>query len=119
MRAPFGLAEAEELRRLIAAAGFGNITIRSVLGTVRFPSVERFVQDYVAGSPLAAHVAKVSDEARAALIREVGDTLKSYVAGGTLTFPIAAPPNSTPTMDQRLRARPRVPHHAPSGAGRG
>src|SRR5262249_46291112 len=29
MRAPFGLAEAEELRRLIAAAGFGDITIRS------------------------------------------------------------------------------------------
>jgi len=90
MRAPFGLAEAEELRRLIAAAGFGDITIRSVPGTVRFPSVERFVQDYVAGSPLAAHVAKVSDEARAALIREVGDTLKSYVAAGTLTFPIEA-----------------------------
>jgi ubiquinone/menaquinone biosynthesis C-methylase UbiE len=90
MRAPFGLAEAEELRRLIAAAGFGDITISSVPGTVRFPSVERFVQDYVAGSPLAAHVAKVSDEARAALIREVGDTLKPYVAGGTLTFPIEA-----------------------------
>jgi SAM-dependent methyltransferase len=90
MRAPFGLAEAEELRRLIAAVGFGDITIRSVPGTVRFPSVERFVQDYVAGSPLAAHVAKVSDEARAALIREVGDTLKPYVAGGSLTFPIEA-----------------------------
>jgi ubiquinone/menaquinone biosynthesis C-methylase UbiE len=90
MRAPFGLAEAEELRLLIAAAGFGDVTIRSVPGTVRFPSVERFVQDYVAGSPLAAHVAKVSDEARVALIRKVGDELKSYVAGGTLAFPIQA-----------------------------
>ena len=90
MRAPFGLADAEELRRLIAAAGFGDITIRSVPGTVRFPSVERFVQDYAAGSPLAAHVAKVTDEARVALLREVGAELKSYVAGGTLAFPIEA-----------------------------
>jgi ubiquinone/menaquinone biosynthesis C-methylase UbiE len=90
MRAPFGLAEGEELRRLIAAAGFSNITIQSVPGTVHFPTVERFVQDYVAGSPLAAHVAKAADEARAALIREVGDELKSYVARGTLAFPIEA-----------------------------
>ena len=41
--------------------------IQTVPGTVRFPSVARFVQDYVAGSPLAGHVATVADEARAAL----------------------------------------------------
>ena len=79
MRAPFALAEAEELRGLIAAAGFRDITIRPVPGTVRFPSVARFVQDYVAGSPLAGHVAKVSDEARAALVSEVGDALRSHL----------------------------------------
>jgi hypothetical protein len=90
MRAPFGLAEAEELRSLVAAAGFRNITIRPVAGTVRFPSVARFVQDYVAGSPLAGHVAKVSDEARAALVSEVGDALTSYLARGAVTFPIEA-----------------------------
>ena len=66
MRAPFGLAQAEELRALVAAAGFHDIAIRPVAGTVCFPSAARFVQDYVAGSPLASHVAKVSDEARAA-----------------------------------------------------
>jgi ubiquinone/menaquinone biosynthesis C-methylase UbiE len=90
MRAPFALAEAEELRGLLAAAGFRDITIRSVPGTVHFPSVARFVQDYVAGSPLAGHVAKVSDEARAALISEVGDALRSDLAAGALTFPIEA-----------------------------
>lgn len=90
MRAPFALAEAEELRELIAAAGFRDITIRPVAGTVRFPSVARFVQDYVAGSPLAGHVAKVSDEARAALVGEVGDALRSHLAGGALAFPIEA-----------------------------
>jgi len=90
MRAPFALAEAEELRALVAAAGFRDITIRPVAGTVRFPSVARFVQDYVGGSPLAGHVAKVSDETRAALVSEVGDALVSYIAGDALTFPIEA-----------------------------
>jgi len=90
MRAQFGLAEAQELGTLVAAEGFRDITIRPVAGTVRFPSAARFVQDYVAGSPLAGHVAKVSDEARAALVSEVGDTVTSYLAGGALTFPIEA-----------------------------
>jgi ubiquinone/menaquinone biosynthesis C-methylase UbiE len=90
MRAPFALADAEELRGLIAAAGFRDITIRPVAGTVRFPSVARFVQDYVAGSPLAGHVAKVSDEARAALVSEVSDALRPHLAAGALAFPIEA-----------------------------
>ena len=90
MRAPFGLADAEELRALVAAAGFREITIRPVAGTVRFPSAARFVQDYVAGSPLASHVAKVSDEARTALVSEVDGALRSWFAGGALAFPIEA-----------------------------
>ena len=53
MRAPFALAEAEQLRALVDAGGFRDITIQSVAGTVRFPSVSRFVQDYVRGSPLS------------------------------------------------------------------
>jgi ubiquinone/menaquinone biosynthesis C-methylase UbiE len=90
MRAPFALAEAEELRGLLAAEGFREIAIQPIAGTVRFPSVARFVQDYVGGSPLAGHVAKVPDEAREALVREVGDALTSYIAGDVLTFPIEA-----------------------------
>ena len=90
MRAPFALGDAEELRGLIGAARFRDIVIRPVSGRVRFPSVARFVQDYVTGSPLASHVAKVSDGARAALISEVGDALRSYLAAGALAFPIEA-----------------------------
>jgi hypothetical protein len=43
-----------------------------------------------AGSPLAGHVAKISDEARAALVKEVGEALQSYVVGGAHAFPIEA-----------------------------
>jgi len=52
MRAPFALADAEQLHALIAAGGFRDVSIHSVSGTVRFPSISRFVQDYVRGSPL-------------------------------------------------------------------
>jgi ubiquinone/menaquinone biosynthesis C-methylase UbiE len=90
MRAPFALAEAEELRTLVAGAGFREITTRPIAGTVRFPSAARLVQDYAAGSPLAGHVAKVSDEARTALVSEVREALQSYEVGGVLAFPIEA-----------------------------
>jgi len=90
MRAPFALANAEELRALMAEQGFGEITIASVAGSVCFPSVSRFVQDYTRGSPLSGHVAKVSDEARTALVNEVRAELISYVAGDGLKFSIKA-----------------------------
>ncbi|MGY3576932.1 methyltransferase domain-containing protein [Bradyrhizobium sp. USDA 4504] len=90
MRAPFALADAKQLRALVAAEGFSDITIESAAGTVRFPSVSRFVQDYVRGSPLSGHVAKVSDETRRALVSEVEDALTSHVADDGLKFPIKA-----------------------------
>jgi SAM-dependent methyltransferase len=90
MRAPFSLSEVDDLHTLIAGASFREITIRPVPGTVRFPSPVRLVQDYAAGSPLAGYVAKVSDEARAALVSDVGQALRSYVVGGALAFPIEA-----------------------------
>ena len=42
------------------------------------------------GSPLSGHVAKVSDDTRAALVSEVGDELRPFVSGEALTFPIRA-----------------------------
>ena len=90
MRAPFALGDPDELRGLIGAAGFRDIAIGPAQGTVRFPSVARFVQDQVAASPLAGHVAKVSDEARAALLGELGETLQPYVGGEAVAFPIEA-----------------------------
>ncbi|MEX2223895.1 MAG: methyltransferase domain-containing protein [Candidatus Rokuibacteriota bacterium] len=90
MLAPFGLAEADELRALVAGAGFRDIAIQPHTRSVRFPSAARFVQDQVAASPLAAHVAKVSDAARADLVTEVAHALDSYPGGGPLAFPIEA-----------------------------
>ena len=90
MRAPFSIADPEELRALIAAAGFRDIEIRPATGTVRFPSPAHLVQDYAAGSPLASFVAKTTEQTRMALISEMSEALAPFVAGGALAFPIEA-----------------------------
>jgi SAM-dependent methyltransferase len=90
MRAPFGLSNADQLEALVRAAGFQNVSVRQRDGTVRFPSVERFVSSYVAGSPLAGPVSKVDDAAREALIADVRHALIRYTDNTGLAFPIAA-----------------------------
>lgn len=90
MRAPFGLADADELTRLVAAADFRDIMVQRRVGAVEFPSVERFVLSYVAGSPLAGHVSQVSDVARERLTADTKLALEKYVGSRGLSFPIAA-----------------------------
>ena len=90
MRAPFGLSDADELEALVSAAGFQNIAIQQRSGTVRFPSVERFVLSYIAGSPLAGPVSKADDAARETLITDVRNALAKYASNAGLAFPIAA-----------------------------
>jgi ubiquinone/menaquinone biosynthesis C-methylase UbiE len=90
MRAPFALSDADELEALVRAAGFQNVAIYPRSGTVRFPSVERFVLSYVAGSPLAGPVSQAGDLAREALITEVRNALGKFTSNVELAFPIAA-----------------------------
>jgi ubiquinone/menaquinone biosynthesis C-methylase UbiE len=90
MRAPFGLADADELSRLVAAASFQDITVQRRVGAIAFPSVERFVMSYVAGSPLASHVSQASEVARERLTEDTKLALEKYVGSSGLSFPIAA-----------------------------
>ncbi len=90
MRAPFGLSNGDELAALVRAAGFQGVAIQERSGTVRFPSVERFVLSYVAGSPLAGPVSQANDAAREALITDVRSALGKYTSNTELAFPIAA-----------------------------
>ena len=90
MRAPFGLSDADELATLVRAAAFQDVTIQQRVGTVRFPSVEKFVLNYVAGSPLAGPVSQADDAARGALIADARNALSQYTSNTELAFPIAA-----------------------------
>ena len=88
MQAPFSLGDAEELRALVGGAGFREVEIRPAAKTLRFPSVDEFVQRYVAGSPLAGPVGRADDRARAALLGEVRDQLRAHLSPDGLAFPI-------------------------------
>jgi ubiquinone/menaquinone biosynthesis C-methylase UbiE len=90
MRAPFGLSDADALSRLVAAAGFLNIVVQRTVGAVEFPSTERFVLSYVAGSPLAGHISQAGDVTRENLIADAKLALDKYVGSRGLAFPIAA-----------------------------
>ena len=90
MRAPFALSNADELAALVRAAGFQDVAIQQRVGTVRLPSVERFVLSYVAGSPLAGPVSQANDAAREALITDARNALGKYTSNTELAFPIAA-----------------------------
>jgi hypothetical protein len=90
MRAPFGLSNVDELEALVRAAGFQDVAIQQRSGTVRFPTVERFVLSYVAGSPLAGPVSQANDAVRAALITDVSKALNKFTSNDELAFPIAA-----------------------------
>jgi SAM-dependent methyltransferase len=87
---PFGLSDPEQLRDLIAGAGFADITINSAVKPLRFLSPAEFVLRYTAGSALAGPVAAVTDQARSALLAEVETGLRSYVDDRGLAFPIAS-----------------------------
>jgi ubiquinone/menaquinone biosynthesis C-methylase UbiE len=90
MRAPFSLSDAGELGCLFEDAGFREVTVQQRIGAVKFPSIERFVLSYVAGSPLAGHVSQAGDEARENLIADTRQALENYISDSGLSFPIAA-----------------------------
>jgi SAM-dependent methyltransferase len=90
MRAPFGLSNADQLEALVRNAGFQDVAIQQRVGTVRFPSPEKLVLSYVAGSPLAGPVSQANDAAREALITDVVHALGKYTSSTELAFPIAA-----------------------------
>jgi ubiquinone/menaquinone biosynthesis C-methylase UbiE len=90
MRAPFGLSDASELTQLVEAAGFRDVKVHQRVGTIQFPSIERFVSSYIAGSPLAGHVSQANDAAREKLRADSAQALGKYINNQGISFPIAA-----------------------------
>jgi len=88
MRAPFSLGDSEELRHLLSQVGFKEIRLRLKSRVLEFASVNDFVRQYVAGSPLAGPVAKLDGGARGALLNDVATALAKYVGDAGLRFPI-------------------------------
>lgn len=90
MRAPFSLADHDELTALVRDSGFHDVVTQRRSGTVRFPSVEKLVASYINGSPLAALMSPTDGAAREALIADLANALERYTSNTELAFPIAA-----------------------------
>ncbi|MET0873351.1 MAG: hypothetical protein ABWX81_00950 [Pseudolabrys sp.] len=78
------------MTNLVGAAGFRGVMVQQRVGKVQFPSVERFVLSYVAGSPLAGPVSQANDAAREKLVSDAKNALGKYISNSELAFPIAA-----------------------------
>jgi ubiquinone/menaquinone biosynthesis C-methylase UbiE len=84
MRATFSLYEPEEIQTLTTGAGFRGTKVRSKDLTIPLGAPGDFLWRYVHSTPLAAAVAQIDDEARAALERDVVAGWRSFVKDGTL-----------------------------------
>jgi ubiquinone/menaquinone biosynthesis C-methylase UbiE len=85
------LADADELRRLVADAGFTDVTLELVTQTIRFASARDYVRLQIAATPMAAMVAGMESERRDAVIDAITaslvSSLSSHAGGEGLTSP--------------------------------
>jgi len=87
LRAAFTLARADEVRALLAGAGFRNIRIRITSRLTRYPSLPEFVLGYVSGTPMAGAVAALDEGTRTAMVEHVCSTLRDYVDDDGMAAP--------------------------------
>jgi ubiquinone/menaquinone biosynthesis C-methylase UbiE len=90
-RAEHALANTEQLRTLVAGAGFRDVEIHTASKLVRFLSPADYVRIQLAATPLASLIAQYDAAGRErlveALIEDVGAALASYMGDEGLTFP--------------------------------
>jgi ubiquinone/menaquinone biosynthesis C-methylase UbiE len=84
-RTEHALADPEQLRALVAQAGFRAVAIDTARKTVRFASPAEYVAIQLAATPLAAVVA--DDDRVAAVVADVTAALGPYVGHNGLAFP--------------------------------
>lgn len=88
MRSPFPPWDRTELRDLVREAGFRGAVITIGIGSMRYPSVAEFVRREAASSPLAGPLGSLERDVRDALIRDVGEGLRSYTDDEGVVFPM-------------------------------
>jgi ubiquinone/menaquinone biosynthesis C-methylase UbiE len=90
-RSEHALADADELKRLVADAGFTDVTLEPVTQTIRFASPRDYVRLQIAATPMTAMVAGMESERRNAVIDAITasliSSLSSHAGGEGLTSP--------------------------------
>jgi ubiquinone/menaquinone biosynthesis C-methylase UbiE len=80
----FSLHEPDELRGLMVDAGFRRCDARAHSRTLRLPSPEEFLWQYVSATPLAAAVTDLDDHARTAVAQDVVASWQPFTQQGSL-----------------------------------
>lgn len=85
----YSMGEPAYMRRLCAAAGFGDIETRTDSTTSRFPSARHFIDAFAAGSLSSrAAIAKVREAERTIFYEEVNRELAQYKDGDGVALPL-------------------------------
>lgn len=74
----FSLHDTAELQRLIEGAGFREVSVQADTKQLHLPAPEEFLWGYVLSTPIAGAVAKLDDERRAALERDVVEKWQEF-----------------------------------------
>ena len=97
----FALNDADELRDLLAGAGFCDIDIKATRKSLRLPPPKDFLWQYLYSTPLAEAVAELDPSKRDALERDVCDRWRDCMVDGAMELSVRV-----------LTAGARKPAHA-------
>lgn len=78
---------ADELKAMVEAAGFYDVTVARSSMENRLPEIASFVADHLLGVPIADKVRELSPEQRAALGAHAAGTLAQYTDGADAVVP--------------------------------
>lgn len=84
----FSLHDGDQLRGLMAEAGFSDIAVERTQKMLHLPAPEAFLWQYVHSTPLAALLGKASEAQRAALSRDVCERWRKFAAGNALALEV-------------------------------
>jgi ubiquinone/menaquinone biosynthesis C-methylase UbiE len=90
MQGAFSLGRAEELRRLLAEAGFRRIEVVHRTRPSHFPSPRAFARIVLAASVLGRSGVQLDDDQVVAIVNDVGDELEPYDGPNGVVFPMEA-----------------------------
>jgi ubiquinone/menaquinone biosynthesis C-methylase UbiE len=85
VRQVFSLNDTSELQRLTSDASFRDVAVQANAEMLRLPPPKEFLWQYVHSTPLAGMVAKVDEEERAALERDVVAEWQDFEVDGAMT----------------------------------
>ncbi len=84
----FSLHDTAEIQNLLSGAGFNDVSVQSITKPLRLPTPEEFFWQYVYSTPLAGAVAKVNDERRRSLERDVVANWQEFVKDRVLVLQV-------------------------------